>query len=114
MFNLKSADRVNILATLGRCCSESEKYNYARVYFAQAIDMGLTQEWEGEVHMRQGIALAKLGLLNEAKSEFQWCEERVDKLGLDANKIYQWLSWVCRGLGEKSKGDEYERLSRPS
>jgi tetratricopeptide (TPR) repeat protein len=112
-FTLKSDDRSNVLSSLGRCYSELEEYDIAREYFTKAMKVGLTKAWEGEVHMRLGVACANLGLLTEAKNEFLLCEERAIELGLEANKIHEWLSWVCKGLGEKSKSSEYERLSRP-
>jgi tetratricopeptide (TPR) repeat protein len=113
-FDLNLQDRSNVLSSLGLCFSELGQYERAKEYFLQACKIGLMKDWEGEVHMRLAIAYAHLDLFPEAKREFQLCEEKVSEYGLDAHKIYGWLSWVSKGLGEMAEAEKYARLLRPS
>ena len=111
-FSLKPGEMSNILSSLGRCYSELREYQSAREYFVQALSIGLTSEWEGEVHMRLGVACAQLGFLGEAKQEFLLCEERIAEYNLESRQIYQWLAWVCNGLGETVNSRKYAELAR--
>jgi tetratricopeptide (TPR) repeat protein len=113
-FELKPTDKSNVLSDLGRCYSEAEEYESARDSLEQAICIGLTNESEGQAHLYLGIACARLGRFREAKKEFQLCEEKAVEYGLEISKVYGWLSWVCKGLGERSESERYSRLARPS
>jgi tetratricopeptide (TPR) repeat protein len=112
-FSLEPEDRSNVLSDLGRCYSELKEYESARASFLQACKIGLTKQSERDVHLYLAIASAHLKLFDEAKREFQVCEERAVMYGLDIEKIYEWLSWVCKGLGEKSESEKYARMAHP-
>jgi tetratricopeptide (TPR) repeat protein len=112
-FDLKLSDKTHVLVELGRCYSEAGEYESARDSLVQAIDIGLTHESEAQAHLYLGIACAHLGLFREAKREFQRCEEKSVEYGLEISKIYGWLSWVCKGLGEHLESERYSRLARP-
>jgi tetratricopeptide (TPR) repeat protein len=113
-FDLSLKDRTNVLSSLGLCYSELGDYERAKDYFLAACKIGLRKEWEGEVHMRLAIAYAHLKCFTEAKHEFKLCEKNFLDYHLDIKKIYGWLSWVCKGLGENLESEEYARFSRPS
>ena len=113
-FDMKSEDRSDVLSNLGSCLFELKDYEGARIYFLRACEIGVTKEWSGYVHLRLAIACAQLSLFREAKLEFLLCEKRAAEYGLEIVKIYGWLSWVCKGLGEKAEAEKYHRLSRPS
>jgi tetratricopeptide (TPR) repeat protein len=112
-FDLKPADKGNVLADLGRCYSEANDYESARDCLRGAIKTRLTRESEGMAHLFLGIACGRLGRFEEAKSEFQWCEKKAAQYDLEVTKIYKWLSWVCTGLGEKEEALRYANLARP-
>jgi len=112
-FELKPTDKSVVLSDLGRCYSEAEEYESARDCFIQAFHIGIRNESEGQAHLYLGIACARLGVFQEAKKEFQLCEEKALEYGLEIGKVYSWLSWVCKGLGERSESERYSRLARP-
>jgi tetratricopeptide (TPR) repeat protein len=115
-FPLKVHDMSDALANLGVCYSELGEFEPAREYFLETLKNGPTKQWEGEVHMRLGVACAKLGSLNEAKREFQFCEQNASEYaeyGIEINKTYKWLAWVCRGLGEEAESRKYSNFVRP-
>jgi tetratricopeptide (TPR) repeat protein len=113
-FGLSLEDRSNALSTLGLGYGELGQYERSKEYFLKACNIGLLKDWEGEVHMRLGIAYAHLDHFLEAKSEFRLCEDKASEYGLETTKIYGWLSWVCKGLGEKAEAEKYASLSRLS
>lgn len=115
-FCLKTQDMSNALASLGRCYSELGKFEPAREYFLKTLKIGPTIQWEGEVHMRLGVACANLGFFEEAKREFQVCEQKAAEFGeygIEINKTYRWLAWVCRNLGEEAESLKYTNLAHP-
>jgi tetratricopeptide (TPR) repeat protein len=113
-FDLKSEERSRAFSNLGLCCSELKDYERAKDYFLQALEIGLTKEWEGHVHFYLALSYAHLNLFREAKREFQLCEVRAAEYQLQIQNVYKWLSWVCKGLGERAEAEKYARLSRPS
>lgn len=112
-FQLKSSEESIVLCDLGRCYSEAEEYESARDCLVHAIAIGPPTESNGQAHLYLGIAFARLGLLQDAKKEFQLCEDKTVEYGLELDKIHRWLSWVCKGLNEPSESDRYARLARP-
>jgi tetratricopeptide (TPR) repeat protein len=110
-FDLKSTDRSTVLSDLGRCYSEIKEYESARDCFLQAIEIGLTMQTERDVHLLLAIACAHIGLYQDAKREFQLCEEKAGEYGCEIRKIYGWLSWVCGRLGEKAESARYASLA---
>lgn len=114
-FNLGPEEKSAVLANLGVCYTlELKNYESARDCFIEARRVGLTKEWEGQVHFYLGMSYAYLKLFREAKREFQVCEERIAECGFPAEKIYGWLSWVCKGLGEVTESEGYARMARPT
>jgi tetratricopeptide (TPR) repeat protein len=113
-FELRSEDRSRVLSNLGFCCCELKDYERAIRCFLQACEIGLTKEWEGHVHFYLALSYAHLNLFGEAKREFQLCEVRASEYQLQIQNVYRWLSWVCKGLGERAEAEKYARLSRPS
>jgi tetratricopeptide (TPR) repeat protein len=115
-FPLKRHEMSDVFANLGVCFSELGEFESAREYFLKTLEIGPTRQWEGEVHMRLAVAYAKLGFLKEAKREFQSCEQKASEYavhGIEINKTYRWLAWVCRGLGEDVEALQYANLARP-
>jgi tetratricopeptide (TPR) repeat protein len=112
-FVLKPEVKAIVLSDLGRCYSEAGKYESARDCLSQAIGLGLSIDFEGQARVHLGVACARLGLLVEAKKEFEICAEKAVEYGVEISKIYSWLSWVCEGLGERSESEKYLRLARP-
>ncbi len=113
-FKLEPKNKSLVLADLGRCYVEIGDYESAKNYFVQAIDMSLSDVHLGQARMYLGISYARLGLLHEARQEFERCEENAANYGLEIIKVYGWLSWVSKALGEYSESERYSRLTRPS
>lgn len=113
-FDLSLEDQSNVFSSLGLSYSELGQYQRAKENFLQAFKVGLTKDFEGEAHMRLAIAYANLSLFPEAKHELLLCEDKASQYGLEITKIYGWLSWVCKGLGEKAEAERYAKLSRPT
>jgi tetratricopeptide (TPR) repeat protein len=112
-FQLKLEDRSNLLSNLGLCYSGLKNYHAARDCFLQACKIGLSKGLEGHVHLNLAVACAHLNLFPDAKREFQICEERAADYHLQIHQVYGWLSWFCKGLGEKAESERYARLARP-
>jgi len=112
-FKLEPQDKSNILSNLGHSYSQVKDYEAAKDSFLQAIKIGVSKEWEGEVHCRLGIAYAHLNLFREAKRELKFCEDRASEHQIPIDTIYAWLSRICRALGEKAESERYARLARP-
>ncbi len=113
-FGLPSEIRSATLANLGFCYAKSNEYEQARDCFMQVIEIGVTKAWEGKVHFYLGLACAHLHLLREAKHEFQLCEHHAAEYNVSIGNVYGWLSWVCKGLGERTESERYARLARPA
>jgi tetratricopeptide (TPR) repeat protein len=111
-YNLKSEDRSIVLANLGLCEAHLEHYESARDCLLEACKLGQTKEWEGQVHFYLGLSYAHLSLFREAKREFQLCEEHLADYGFPTEKIFGWLSWVCKGLGEEVESQRYATMGR--
>lgn len=111
-FPLSPENRVAVLSNIGVIYSNLGDYENAKQYLLQAQEIGLDNEWEGTVRLHLAIAYANLHFFREAKEEFLLCEQKANDYGLALNKIYGWLSWVCKGLGEEKESKEYARLAR--
>jgi len=112
-FDLEAVERSSVLANLGLCHVEMNNYESARDCLTEALRAGPTKDWEGQVHFYLGMSYAGLKQFREAKHEFEICEERLSEYGFPARKIYAWLSWVCKGLGQMGDSDRYAKLARP-
>jgi tetratricopeptide (TPR) repeat protein len=111
-FRLSSEIKSAALANLGFCYAKLSEYEQARDCFMQVIEIGVTKAWEGKVHFYLGLACAQLHLLREAKHEFQLCEHHAAEYNVAIANVYGWLSWVCKGLGERTESERYARLAR--
>ena len=112
-FDLGPQDKSNTLSNLGLSYSQLKNFEAAKDCLLEAIKIGVTKEWEGEVHCRLGIAYAHLNLFREAKRELKVCEDRASEYQIPVDTIYAWLSRICRALGEKAESERYARLGRP-
>ncbi len=113
-FNIEEHSRSDAFAGLGLSYLEIQEYNLAKDHFLQAIAIGLTKRWEGEAHFYLGIAYSYSNLLQEAKREFQTCEELATRHPLPIMDVYAWLSSICKRLGETSEAERYSRLAKPT
>jgi tetratricopeptide (TPR) repeat protein len=110
-FALKPTQKSTVLADLGRCYSEAGEYESAKDSLVQAIRIGLSnRESEGQAHFYLAIAYARLGLLEAARDEFKFCEERAVEYGLQVGNLYRWLASVYKAIGEQSESEKYARL----
>ncbi len=113
-FETDVTEKTKIVSNIGISYSELGEYQSAKYYLLRALEIGSTEDVEGLVHLHLAIAFAKLGEFQEAKNEFQKCEQRASEYGFELSKIYGWLSWVCKQLGELSESRMYQRLVRPT
>jgi tetratricopeptide (TPR) repeat protein len=114
LFRLTQEIRSAALVNLGFSYAKLENYEKARDYFEQAAAIGISKEWEGQSHYYLGVSYAQLHLLRSAKREFKLCEQHSVAYNVSLPNIYGWLSWICKGLGEKAESERYARLARPS
>lgn len=94
---------------IGRPDSSS---SFAVKNFLESSRLGIGRAWEGRVHLYLGISYSHLRMFREAKREFKVCEDHLTDYGFPSDKVYSWLAWVCKGLGEKVESEKYSRLSR--
>jgi hypothetical protein len=59
-----------------------------------------------------GIAYFYTDLVEEAKREFQMCEQLATVHKLPIVDVYNWLSITCKRLGETSESEHYARIGR--
>ncbi len=111
-FSLDEQLRSDTIASLGMCCLELKEYSAARDHLLQAIAIGLTKKWEGASHFYLGIAYFHSDMLQEAKREFQKCEELAALHPLPIADVYSWLSASARRLGELSESQRYAMLAK--
>jgi hypothetical protein len=79
---------------------------------SRAQEIGLTKEREKYFHLLFGIAYFHTGALNEAKREFEICEQRIAEFSVPIVEVYRWLSSVSGKLGEVEESQRYARLAR--
>jgi tetratricopeptide (TPR) repeat protein len=111
-FQLKIENRSDILSNLGLCYLELRDFESAKDHFGEAVVLGLTKEWEGQVHFGLGVAYFYTDMLREAKAEFQICEARVAEYQLPIASVYGWLASICKALGASSEAERYMRLAK--
>jgi tetratricopeptide (TPR) repeat protein len=112
-FESLGRDRSVALANLGNCYARLKNFELARRYLEQAISLGQLHSWEGQAHYDLALTYACLNLLEQSKRELELCAVRAAEYHLPLEKIYNWLSRVCKGLGERSESEHYARLARP-
>jgi tetratricopeptide (TPR) repeat protein len=116
-FKLLPSKRSAVLARLGLCYGELKEWQKARDCLEEACKIGVTSESAWQVHYGLGVVYAYLRLLSESKREFQMCEEHMEEYaayGLQVLKVYDWLSRICKALGEKAEAEHYARLALPA
>lgn len=112
-FALKPEPKADLLCSLGLCYIELREFELAKDRFLQASAIGLTKEWEGKAHFYLGIAYFYADSPVEAKREFKLCEEHATEYQLPILDVYEWLSSICRRLGETSESEHYMQLAKP-
>jgi tetratricopeptide (TPR) repeat protein len=116
-FELDARKRALVLARLGRSYAAPSDWEKVRESLEEAFKIGLAGEWAAQSHYSLGIAYAYLHLLRESKQEFRICEEHAleyGAYGLSILKVYDWLSRICKVLGENAEAEHYARLARPT
>ena len=111
-FNLDEPLRSEAFANLGLCHLELKEYGQARDHLLQAIAIGLTKRWEGPANFYLGIAYFYSDMLQEAKGEFQKCEELATQHPIPITDVYSWLSSISRRLGDHSESQRYAMLAK--
>ena len=111
-FDLEKEERSKALCSLGLCYLELKEYDLARYHFLQAIEFGLTTEWKGTTHFYLGMAYFYTDMVQEAKQEFQMCEQLATEYELPIVDIYGWLSVISKRLGEAAESERYARMGR--
>lgn len=113
-FKLAKEDMGNALANLGICYARVASYELAVEKLTQSrTGFGLSNDMEGQVRFFLGVSYAHLRELHKASLEFEKCAEAIGKHRIPAADIYNWLSWVCKSLGNKKKAEEYSRMASP-
>jgi len=110
-FDIEESLKSDAFASLGLCYLELQEYRLAKDYLLRAFAIGLTKRWKGHAHLYLGIAYIYCDILQQAKVEFQRCEELVGEYPLPILDVYAWLSSISKRLGEISESKRYSALS---
>jgi tetratricopeptide (TPR) repeat protein len=116
-FELNGHNRSIVLFKLGVSCSELKMWPEAESYLEQALTPELPNDLVWQAHYGLGMVYAYERLLEEAKREFQICEQHAPELaagGLSLITIYDWLSRISKALGQRADAERYARLAQPS
>jgi tetratricopeptide (TPR) repeat protein len=112
-FQLDDASRSDVLASLGFCQLELQRYELARDYFLHVLSLGPTDEWKGKIHFYLGIAYFHTDMLQAAQREFLLCEHFAAPIhNFSIVDTYRWLSVICRRLGQMSDAERYARMGK--
>jgi tetratricopeptide (TPR) repeat protein len=111
-FELPEEELCELTARLGLCYVELEEFDAARDYLLQAIERGPSGDWKWKTHYYLGITYNGLGMLKDAKREFQNCEQLATTVSVSLLDVYGWLRFVCKALGESSESGRYAALSK--
>jgi tetratricopeptide (TPR) repeat protein len=116
-FELNAHTRSIVLFKLGVSCTELKMWADAQSYLKQALTPELPNDLVWQAHYGLGIVYAYERLLEEAKREFQSCEQHAPELaagGLSLTTVYDWLSRISKALGQRTEAERYARLARPA
>lgn len=116
-FELNGQNRSTVLFKLGVSCTELKMWPEAQSYLSQSLTPELPNDLVWQAHYGLGIVYAYERLLEEAKREFQSCEQHAPELaagGLSLTTVYDWLSRITKALGQRAEAERYARLARPA
>lgn len=116
-FELNRQNRSTVLFKLGVSCTELKMWPEAQSYLNQSLTPELPNDLVWQAHYGLGIVYAYERLLEEAKREFQSCEQHAPELaagGLSLTTVYDWLSRISKALGQRAEAEHYARLARPA
>ncbi|SRR6266478_4571329 len=111
-FKLTSSERSDLHANLGLCYLEMREYQAAKDHFLQASSAGLSAAWTTNIHFYLGIAYAYLDEFQASMQEFKICEEHPINLDVPATKVYRWLSYVYKRIGNAAQAERYASLAK--
>lgn len=100
---------------LGHCYYVFHEYERAAAKLRQALDLGLTDHWEGRAHYILGLVEYHLGNPKAAKREFELFLKTAEPEYLSTTKIWEWLEATAEALGLYNEAIEYheQSLRRP-
>jgi tetratricopeptide (TPR) repeat protein len=99
---------------LGHCYLHARKHVEARQKLEEAIQLGLTPDFEGRAHCALGAVCYELEDYIRAKSELEEGVRTASPRYLRETGIWQWLEYTCIGLGLTAQAEHYGRLARAS
>jgi tetratricopeptide (TPR) repeat protein len=116
-FDLNPHNRSIVLFKLGVSCTELKMWPEAQNYLKQALTPELPNDLVWQAHYGLGIVYAYERLLEEAKREFQICEQHAPELaagGISLTTLYDWLSRITKAQGQRAEAERFARLARPT
>jgi len=111
-YSLEQDVRSHALVKLGYCYVESGEWILARASFLQAEALGLNKDQEGRFHFCMGMASFYTGAFDDARKQFEMCEERAAEYGVPLLDVYAWLSSVSERLGRVDDARRYRQLAQ--
>jgi tetratricopeptide (TPR) repeat protein len=99
---------------LGYCYLSTRKYAEAQRKLEEAIQLGLTPEFEGRAHCALGAACYELKDYARAKSELESGVKTASPRYIKEAHIWQLLEYTCISLGLKAEAEVYRSLARAS
>jgi tetratricopeptide (TPR) repeat protein len=97
---------------LGRCYYELKDYARAKPKLMEALQLGLTGEWQARAHYVLGLVQYHLGDMKASKSEFEACLRSASAKYLSKIKIWEWLATTSQALGLDDEAARYRKRSR--
>lgn len=99
---------------LGYCYLNVSRYLEAQSKLEEAIQLGLTPDFQGRAHCALGASCYQLGDYIRAKSELEKGVMTASPRYIKKAGIWQWLEYTCISLGLKAEAEHYRRLARSS
>ena len=98
---------------LGHCYYEFREYQLAKSKLTEAFELGLVDHWASKAHYVAGIVECHLGNMSAGKRQFESYLKTATPTDLGETKIWEWLEYTCRALGEYDEAERYRRRRNP-
>ncbi len=111
-FEVSETVKSELFASLGLCYSEMDDFDSARSHLLEAIRLGLVGDWNWRAHYCLGLIDYHTDMFEDAKREFQQCEQFAATYAIPLLDLYGWLAVTCTNLGEISESARYSGLRK--
>lgn len=99
---------------LGMTYFSLDEFDGAKKYISEALSKGVSGAWQFQSHTHLGAIYFREGAYAKAKLEYEHAEALTSVVGATSevkNKLYKWLSLICKELGEGEEAERYKGLA---